>query len=413
MGAALERLSSSERDSIARSILAGCDDRRDIKIGAHCPFHSESTPGGAFYYDVDKDFGFCHSCRESGDLIDVYAVVNGMSRDDPEAFRSFWREFAPDKLRQEGGGKNRARASGASGRVADAKEAGAGDTPERGDWTPTALDVPPDLWREKAHKFVMECAMQLQDNRPMLDSLAERWGISEETARLRFIGYNPKDQYKTQTGWGLPEERNEKGDIRKIYLPQGLVFPVFGPDGKLLRGKIRMDSPKQAHSKYWALKGGSANCYGVWTFAERVRVWLILETERDAIVASQELCDYGPFGAMGVGTARLAPDAHAHDLLQQADIILNCLDSDKAGALASWRFGYCPERFSWNQTYPHVIRWPVPKRLGKDLGDMLGKLGVWEWIAPALPDAVASLCEKTATKARLARKAGQAGGEHG
>lgn len=388
MGAALERLGMSERLSIARSVLEGCDDRRDTRIGAYCPFHTESTPGGAFYYDAEIDLGFCHSCQQNGDLIDIFALRKGYSVDDPEAFRAFWREYGPDKL-QKGKGK---------------KDEGHHHDVEPGPWT--ARDValsPRDLWLEKATAYVEDCAASLvRDCEFCREALTRRWGIAWDTAARWQVGYNAKDQFRPRASWGLPPVKNADGTEKKLFLPQGFIFPVFGDDGKLLRVKTRLDNPWENGPRYMAIEGGSRSCYGIWAAEanqKQVRVWVVVETERDAIWLNQELEVYGGiFGAMGVGTASLAPDARAHALLGKADLILNALDWDPAGKAASWKFAHAPNRFSWNQTYPHCIRWPVPDHVGKDAGDLFGKMPVWDWVAPALPPSLARWCEKMAAR---------------
>ena len=386
MGAAQDMLSINDRDRIARSLLKGCDDRGGTKVGAYCPFHKEGTPGGAFFYDAEKDLGFCHSCQQSGDLIDLYAIAKGFSIDDPEAFRSFVRDYGRDRPKK---GKR------AKEDAPELRNSTAPEMPEL--WSAAPVDVPLLMWREKATKFVARCANQLQETQGMLDLLRNSWGITAETADRMGIGYNPEELFRKYPEWGLPEERNEKGNMKAIHLPRGLVFPVFDAERKLLRIKIRLDAPKEKEPKYKAVKGGSVNSYAIYGDRKTTRIWQIVETERDALKIHQDLGRYG-IGGMGVGTARLAPDAEAHALLQGADYVLNSLDNDMPGTTAAWRFEPTLRRFSWGQQYAHCLRWPTQKEIGKDVGDLHGKLDLWEWVAAGLPMTATRACEQRARR---------------
>lgn len=393
MGAALERLSLYERESIARQLLEGCDDRNETKIGAHCPFHKESTPGGAFWYNAEEDLGYCYGCQQHGDLIDIYAIARGYALDDPEAFRAFWAEYAPDKLNKPGG-KGKKTPGGASlpGAQTPQGEAGAEKVQEERTWKAQNIIMPSEIWREHATKFVMECAGVLQGDEELKEKLYQRWGISRECAGRLHIGWNEADAFRTQKGWGLPDELNPNGRPKCIHLPAGFVFPVFRGE-KLLRAKIRLENPKEGEPKYKAIKGGSPNCYGVWG-ASDAKIWVIVETERDGMLLWQELSCYG-IGAMAAGTARLAPDGPAFDLLNSAELVVNALDGDKAGVCAAWRMADSG-KFSWNQSLPHIIRWPTPQAIGKDVGNLWGSgVSAWDWLSAALPENMVRFCEKT------------------
>lgn len=395
MGAALERLSLYERESIARQLLEGCDDRNETKIGAHCPFHKESTPGGAFWYNAEEDLGYCYGCQRHGDLIDIYAIARGYAPDDPDAFRAFWAEYAPDKLSKPGGkGKKSPVGASRPGQTPQG-EAGAEEVREERTWKAQNIIMPSEIWREHATKFVMECAGVLQGDEKLKEELYRRWGITGESAGRLRIGWNGADAFRAQKGWGLPDELNANGRPKCIHLPAGFVFPIFRGE-KLLRAKIRLEKPKEGEPKYKAIKGGSPNCYGVWG-ASDASIWVVVETERDGMLLWQELACYG-VGAMAVGTARLAPDGAAFGLLNSADLVIDALDGDKAGVCAAWHMADSG-RFAWNRALPHVIRWPAPKAVGKDAGDLWGSgVNAWDWLSAALPESMVRLCEKRAQR---------------
>jgi len=103
-------------------------------------------------------------------------------------------------------------------------------------------------------------------------------------------------------------------------------------------------------------------------------VFVIVESELDALLIFQEAGDVAGVIAMGSASAR--PDAAAHDLLKKSDKILNALDYDPAGARAAGKF--------WPETYgAKVIRWPVP--IGKDpSGAWQQGLNIRDWIEAGL-----------------------------
>ena len=72
------------------------------------------------------------------------------------------------------------------------------------------------------------------------------------------------------------------------------------------------------------------------------------------------------------------PTERSRKALQEADVVLNALDSDRAGAKQSWTW--------WYKNVPKAKRWPVPK--GKDLTEAyLNGLDVRTWVlAGALGD---------------------------
>ena len=110
----------------------------------------------------------------------------------------------------------------------------------------------------------------------------------------------------------------------------------------------------------------------------------------------QELAQYG-VGAMAVGTARLAPDAPAFTLLAGAELVINALDGDVAGACAAQGHWGDNARFVWERDMKGMIRWPVPSSIGKDAGNIWGSgISAWEWLSSALPDAMVNLCEEHA-----------------
>ncbi len=385
MGLAKEYLSISERDRIARELLSDAKPAAENRrFTSACPFHLETTPGGAFWYDPEKDQAVCYSCGNFGDLIDIYCVVNGYAEGQPEGIRAFLERYVPERDRKVG---NKTKESERA--VSAPKE-----------WTPKRTVPSPESWREKATEFVDKRNADLMDNKEALALLA-RWGIKPETAARVKLGWNPEKRFYRYTAWGLPYAENATGRERCIHAPAGLVIPCYQrEEGRhvLKRVKIRCSDPDAAaKQRYVALVGGE-ECYAVWG-DPAWKIWVVVETERDAVLLWQELARYG-IGAMGTGSAGKAPDPVSHAILSRADCIVNALDNDRAGAKASWK--WLPDhRFAWS-VYPHAIRWLVPSVIGKDVGDLpAAGIGIWEWLRDGLPSYIRREAERNATRKRL------------
>lgn len=377
MGAAADILSAGQREAIAREILVGAlPNMVGGKVSSHCPLHDERTKGGAFFYDPEEDVAFCHSCGQSQDLIGLWLISRGMDPADPQGFREFFERFAPGRLgegRREHKPRERARVV----------------------WTPRVMEPCPDLWRQQAMAMVEKYAQRLQQDAEALDRLAQ-WGVTPETAKACQIGWLHEDRYFKFTTWGLPYEENAKGNERCIRAPKGFVFPCFA-GGLLRRIKVRADEPNEHGDRYAALAGGE-EMYGIWGKPEQCRMWIIVETERDAMFCWQELRRYG-IGAMSPGSASKAPDSYAHSILARADVIINALDNDQAGAKKSWSYIPDDPRFCWDTAYPHAVRWLVPSCIGKDVGDLpRAGVKVWDWLRRGLPVHVLRACERNAQR---------------
>lgn len=385
MGLASDILSVSERDRIARELLSdvrpAAENRR---FTSACPFHSETTPGGAFWYDPEKDQAICYSCGHFGDLVDIYCAVSGYSEGSREGIKAFLERYVPEHELQYVKIK---KASENAGYVAKK-------------WVPKQTVPSPQLWREKALDFVERRNTELLGN-PEAVKLLARWGIRPETAARVKLGWNPEKRFYRYTSWGLPYVENARGRERCIHAPAGLVIPCFQREGTervLRRIKIRCSDPEEAaKQRYVALTGGE-ECFGVWGDPSW-KIWVVVETERDAVLLWQELARF-EIGAMGTGSAGKAPDPVSHAILSGSDCIVNALDNDQAGARASWKW-LPDQRFGWS-VYPQCVRWLVPSVIGKDVGDLpAAGIGIWEWLREGLPPHVRREAERNARRRKL------------
>ncbi len=375
MGKALEWLGEAGCRTTAESILTDVTERGD-ELWAHCPWHEESTPGGAFSYSPSRDVGTCLSCGQSGDLIAVWCGIHGLPLTGAEGFLAFKKEFA-------------AAASFAS-------------TPRRTtappSWTPSCPAPAPALWQDKAGAFVEHACQRLAEDKSVQAELARR-GISMDTAMACKLGWNNKDKPVPRAAWGLPEETNKRtGRPKKIWLPRGLVLPIFD-DGRVVKIKIRRPDPSTTWGvdlRYWEVPGGENRRYHVYGRPDW-RVWVLVETERDAVLVWQEV-RHLHIGAMGLGGATKRPHSDAAEILRRADVILIALDNDAAGVANALKF--------WGDEFPQAIYWPVPPSMGKDVGDALRDHGlpVLSWVRSGLPGYVLRNLDREAARLQRLRQ---------
>lgn len=350
MGFALDRLGWAECRRIAEALLTSPKPQGENRIWSDCPYgHEQTKDQTASVYKVDLDQWKCHSCGEFGDLITIYAVVNNMEPGSPEAFRAFATEFVP-------------------GWEADATVPARRKTAPKPqpDWHGAPPDMPPALWSSKAGEFVDSCAAVLPESKTARIHLSDH-GIDLAIAQQHRLGWNDHDRYYPVTSWGLPFQEGAKGE-RKIWLPAGLVIPTYF-QGHVAKLKIRRDGyetgpVKLRDRKYWEAFGGSKMIYVVLGDPDKVRVWIIIETERDAftIMKAMSMQPWAEFvGAVATCGSGKRPDAETEQLLRRSSLILNSLDTDNSGRENSFKF--------WSSEFPNSLRWPVPRRYGKDVGD--------------------------------------------
>lgn len=239
-------------------------------------------------------------------------------------------------------------------------------------WTPDPAVAPSDLWRTKAMAFVTHCEAELTRRPAVLEWLAAR-GVPARKYRL---GFHVVDRggvaYRPLSAWGLDGPRKPDGRESCLALLPGLVIPYFDAGGVLHKLKVREFEcapwPKWASGdKYREVKGSNQR-YSIYGQGRDVAV--VVETELDAMMLAERVGDFA--ACVSTGSAQRKPDADAAELLRAARLVLNALDADAAGAKAAWSW--------WAQEFPNAKRWPVPKNMGKDPGDLAragGDVRLW------------------------------------
>lgn len=233
------------------------------------------------------------------------------------------------------------------------------------EWQPREEPAPPELWRAKGAAFVAHCEAELAQRPEVLEWLRDR-GVTEATARAQRLGFHDQLAFRPLSAWGLPAPVRQDGKPPKFALLPGLVIPFFEA-GELHKLKVREFAcapwPEWAQGdKYREVKGSNQR-YSI--YGQGRDLVVVVETELDAMLLGERVGDLAL--CMATGSAQRKPDAAASLLLRSAKLVLNALDSDAAGAKAAWSW--------WDKHVPGVKRWPVPKSLGKDPGDLV-KAGV-------------------------------------
>lgn len=362
MGIAEKKLSASERRDIALALIPDAKDQGNGRIQALCPFHADTNP--SFYYCYAEDWYRCYGCDERGDLCRLFSRLNNLN--DSDGFVEFARRYL-------GGLPN-----GGKGRHGYEAPALPRQTPGGPKFTPG--DPPPATatWQARARKFADFAHEQLflPVNGQALEYLHGR-GLTDETIRAYRLGWNPKDYFRPLQAWGMTAEKKPNGQWRQLRLAKGWVIPTI-VDGTVRRLKIRQ-TPQELRcnpraAKYLQVPGGGQ---GTWIIGSDRQVFVLVETEFDALLVVQAAGDM--VGAVPLGSASARPDKEALPILRGASLLVDALDSDEAGARnAGW----------WAAQFPrNHERCPIPE--GKDIGDYVAAgHDLRTWVLACLPPAL-------------------------
>ena len=241
---------------------------------------------------------------------------------------------------------------------------------------------PGDKWQERCRQLIDNYVDMLHRNKPAKEWLRSERGLTDETIKAACLGWTHSDLWMDRADFGLEQVISKKtGKPKKAWIPAGLIIPYFS-DGQLIRVRVRRNDPGDG-DRYILLSGSDTRPM-VWGADKKI--FVIVESELDGLLIQQTAGDV--VGVVAMGSAQARPDVFFDKILRGADLILNSLDADAAGAKEAWQF--------WRQTY-HSDRWPCVA--GKDPGEMR-KAGVdvraWvmagikakkiEWCDPLKPD---------------------------
>ncbi len=234
-------------------------------------------------------------------------------------------------------------------------------------WEPKETSAPSELWQSQAKSFLdgaIDCLWSTQGE-PIRAWLNKEKGLSDATIKKACLGYNLAEKYEPREKWGREPALKEDGTEKRLWLPAGLVIP-WVVNGEVHRLRIRRDNPGDG-ARYVTISGSSM-APATWNLERAAAV--VVESELDGLLLSQETGDLCAVVALGTATSKTKKESH--DLLRVMPIILISLDTDEAGAKAAWKF--------WMDTYGKAARrWPCIK--GKDPSEArLNGLDLRTWI---------------------------------
>lgn len=247
----------------------------------------------------------------------------------------------------------------------------------------TISRTPAEIWRSWADSLVAQAVIDLIEQPEHLQWLAAR-GIDAATIQRFTLGWLTHDRRVPRASIGLaPKEGKDK-----LWVPGGLLIPIFTADGNLLRIRIRRTPESRQRflpdRKYMWIEGSGTDPLVIRPTAGPTRGAVVVEAELDAMAVAAA---HPGVMVIALGTVAGGMPEWLRAECAAAPIILVALDADptKAG-----KGGAGPKAIaSWTNTYRHAKFWPVPS--GKDPGDYVkdhnGDLHAW--IEAGLPPMVA------------------------
>lgn len=211
-------------------------------------------------------------------------------------------------------------------------------------------------WQDKALRFVDNAHDRLLIDPAARDMVTKR-GLSLNSIKQNRLGYHPISAFNLRLDWGLEEKETGKW----IYLPQGIVIPMF-EGNTVSKLKIRKADWQAGdpYGKYYELPGSS----NILPFFgdPLLEICIVVEAEFDGMLVIQEagdLCNCIALGGVGK-----RPHQALHEWMLTTRAVFFALDFDDAGK---------KEYFYWKNRYPNLKPWPVPEE--KSPGDYFQKGG--------------------------------------
>lgn len=325
------------------------------EIGGPCPFCGGRDRFTIFTRQGRDNLGrfWCRQCGKSGDAIQFLRDIDGLG------FKEAKRQLGlPDSDHMP---RNSYHAP----------------KPKDPDFTPNEAAMPCEKWQEKAGKLVEWASRQLASNAPMLEWLKQERGLNRATIGKARLGWIHQDYYRPRENFGLEPEIKDNGKPRRVWIPQGLVIPVFNAAGQLMRVKFRVFGQGAGRPKYIPLPQTEKNTAPLVFQDKKITAWQVVESELDGLLVYQEAGKF--INVIALGSAVFRPDKATWKSLQSAEIVLISLDFDEAGNKNACQW------WEKNLKKGQYRLWPVPE--GKDPTDAY-KAGwnLGEWARAGLED---------------------------
>ncbi|MBU1008104.1 toprim domain-containing protein [Candidatus Dependentiae bacterium] len=218
---------------------------------------------------------------------------------------------------------------------------------EEAKFEPVLLAPPKKEWSRRGLLFVEECNENTIKDSFALQYLAKR-GLPLDAVVKYKIGYNLVNRFDDLFDWGI-----EDAAKKSVWLPRGIVIPMFDEKGNVVRIKIRR-SDYDDRSKFVVVSGG-INGFGL-VGNINCEVMVVVESELDAYAIHHAVGDF--VFVVSAGSCITNPDNVTDFLAKRTKNLLICCDNDDAGEKMFEK---------WKRLYNHAERFSTP--IGKDIGE--------------------------------------------
>ena len=163
-----------------------------------------------------------------------------------------------------------------------------------------------EKWSNAAARFVKDCERNLHSKigAKALNYL-HSLGLNDQTLHHFYIGFNTKDVFYPLDTWGLPPEYKDNGNVKKVWLPRGIVIPRFYKEqihSIKIRRYLTREQKDRGEQEVIKVKGSLFGLFGVENLTGK-NLAILTDTEFDAMLMTQECKDLA--GAVSFGeTAR-------------------------------------------------------------------------------------------------------------
>jgi hypothetical protein len=354
-----------------------------------CPKCGGGASSDKFVLKLDGGFK-CYSCDFKGDAITWLREIEGKSC--PEAHEAAGIDCRAASCPARG----TCRLGDGSGKVAK-KARSLAPVPARkvAQVAVTVSRTPAEVWTAWASGLVAQAIIDLREQQEHLAWLAGR-GIVAAAVQRFALGWLGHDRRVMRQSIGLaPKEGKDK-----LWVPGGLLIPIFADAGGLLRLRIRRTPESRerflSDRKYMWVEGSGTDPLVIRPSTGPARGVVVVEAELDAMAVASA---HPGVMVIALGTVAGGLPGWLRDECAAAPAILVALDADQD---RDGKVGAGPQAIaSWTNTFRQARFWPVP--VGKDPGDYVKDHGgdLRAWIDAGLPPREATVKESLSTASSL------------
>ena len=346
-----------------------------------CPKCGGSATSDKFV--IRDDGGFkCHGCDFKGDAITWMRDIEGKSC--PEAHEAAGIDCRAASCPARG----TCRLGDGSGRtVKKARSVAPVSARREAQVASTVSRTPVSVWTAWASGLVAQAIIDLREQQEHLAWLAGR-GIDAAAVKRFALGWLGHDRRVLRQSIGLaPKEGKDK-----LWVPGGLLIPIFADAGGLLRIRIRRTPESRERflpdRKYMWVEGSGTDPLVIRPSSGPSRGVVVIEAELDAMAVASA---HPGVTVIALGTVAAGLPGWLRAECAAASVILVALDADQG---REGKVGAGPQAIaSWTNSYRQARYWPVP--VGKDPGDYVKDHGgdLRAWVEAGLPPVAATVKE--------------------